>query len=67
MDAIHSAGVFGWIEQPNVSFVHVQPGEPTFSGSLAQDLAGVPVPLNSDNWLVPEDKIGKESAAGSGK
>lgn len=29
MDAIHSSRPFGWIEQPNVSLVHVQPWEPS--------------------------------------
>lgn len=29
MEAIHSSRPFGWIEQPNVSLVHVQPREPS--------------------------------------
>jgi hypothetical protein len=65
MDAIHSARVFGWIEQPNVSLVHSQAGEPSIVGSLAQDLAGVSVPLDSSNWRVSEDEVGEESTAGS--
>jgi hypothetical protein len=67
MDAIHSARVFGWIEQPNVSLMHSQPGEPSVVGSLSQDLAGVSVPLDSGNWRVSEDEVGEQSAAGSGK
>jgi len=67
MDAIHSADVFGWVEQPNVSFVHLQAGEPSFCGSFPQDSAAIFVPLNSDNWLVSEDEVGKQSASGPGK
>jgi hypothetical protein len=63
MDAIHSAGVVGWIEQPNISFVHVQVREPSICGSFAQDLAGVGNPLNSDNWRVSKDKVGKQSSS----
>jgi hypothetical protein len=59
MDAIHSARVFGWIEQPDVSLVHPQAGEPSFVGSLPQDLAAVGIPLNSDNWRMSEDEVGK--------
>jgi hypothetical protein len=59
MDAIHASGVVGWIEQPNVSFVHVQTGEPSVCGAFSQDLAGVGFPFHSDNWLVPKDEVGK--------
>jgi hypothetical protein len=62
MDAIHFSGVFGWIEQSDVAFPHVQFGKPSFGGSLSQDLAGISIPLNSDNWRVSEDEVGKESA-----
>jgi hypothetical protein len=62
-DAIHASRVFGWIEQPNISFVHVQVGEPSLCGALAQDLAAVSVPFDSGNWRVSEDEIGKQSAA----
>ncbi len=67
MEAIHAARVFGWIEQPNVSLVHVQAGKPSLGGSFTQDLAAVSVPLNSGNWRVSEDEIGEESASGSGE
>ncbi len=62
-DAIHSSRVVGWIEQPNVSLVHVQAGKPSLCGSLPEDLAAVSVPLNSGNWRVSKDEIGKQSAA----
>jgi len=58
-DAIHSAGVVGWIEQPNVSLVHVQPWEPSIGGSITQDLAGVGVPLDGGNGRVPENEVTK--------
>jgi hypothetical protein len=67
MDAIHAAGEVGWIEQPDVSFEHVQTGEPSVCGSLAQDLAGVGFPLHSNNWRVSEDEVGEQSAAGPGE
>jgi hypothetical protein len=67
MDAIHASGVFGWIEQPDVSLVHVQAGEPSVCGSFSQDLAGVGFPLHSDNWGVSEDEVGEESATGPGE
>ena len=67
MDAIHSAGVLGWIEQPNVPFPHSQAGEPPFGGSFSKDLAGVWLPLNSDNWPVPENEVCKQSTADSGE
>lgn len=35
--------------------------------SLSEHLAGVGVPLDGDNWLVAEDEIGKDSAAGTGE
>ena len=67
MNAVHASGVLGWIEQSNVTFPHVQAGEPSFCGSFSQDSAGVWLPLNSDNWRVSEDEVGKQSAADSSK
>jgi hypothetical protein len=67
MDAIHSSRVFGWIEQPYVAFVHAQAGEPSLCCSFAEDLAAVGVPLNSGNWRMSKDEVGKESAARSGE
>jgi hypothetical protein len=64
-DAIHASRVFGWIEQPNVSLMHVQVGEPSLCSTFSEDLAAVSVPLNSGNWRVSEDEIGKESASSS--
>jgi hypothetical protein len=66
-DAIHSAGVFGWIEQPNIDLEHAQAGEPSLCGSLSENLAAVSIPLNSGNWRVSEDEIGEQSAAGACK
>ena len=62
MDAIHSAGVLGWIEQSDIAFPHVQSGEPSFCGSFSQDATGVGFPFHSDNWLVSENEVGKQSA-----
>jgi hypothetical protein len=59
MDEIHSAGVFGWIEHPDISLVHPQAGEPSIGGSLSEDLAGVSVPLDNGNGSVSEDEVGE--------
>lgn len=67
MQAIHSAGVAGWIEQPNVSLVHAQTGEPSIGSALAQDSAAVGIKLNCSDWDVSEDEVGEQSAAGTGK
>ena len=67
MEAIHASGVFGWIEHPDIPLPHSQAGEPSICGSLSQDLAAVGIPLNSDNWLMPEDEIGKESPSRPGE
>jgi hypothetical protein len=67
MDAIHSAGVLGWIEQSDIPFPHVQAGEPSVFGSLSEDVTGVSIPLNSDNWFMAEDKVGEHPAADSCK
>lgn len=66
-DEIHSAGVRGWIEQPDISLVHVQTGEPSLCGSLSEDSAAVLVVFNSNNWGVPEDAVGEQSASSPGK
>jgi hypothetical protein len=67
MQAIHSAGVFGWIEQPNVAFVHAQAWEPSVGGALSQDGAAVGIKLNGSDGCVSEDEIAEQSAAGSGE
>lgn len=67
MQAIHSAGVVGWIEQPNVSLVHAQAGEPSVGGALSQDSAAVWIKFNCSDWGVPEDDIGEQSASGTSK
>jgi hypothetical protein len=63
MDAIHDALVLEWIKQSDISFPHMQSGEPSVCGSLSQNSAGVFVPLDCDNWLVSKDKVGKQSAS----
>jgi hypothetical protein len=59
MNNVHDSGVLGWIEQSNVPFPHSQSGEPSICCAFSEDLAGISIPLNSDNWLVPEDEIGE--------
>jgi hypothetical protein len=65
MDAVHSSGVFGWIEQPDIPFPHVQSWEPSVCGSFSEDLAGVWLPFNSDNWLMSEDEVCEQSSTSS--
>jgi hypothetical protein len=67
MDAIHFSGVLGWIEQTDIPFMHSQAWEPSIGGSFSKDLAGISIPLNSGNWSVAENEIGKETASMSGK
>ena len=67
MNAVHFSGVLGWIEQADIPFMHSQTWEPSVCCSFSEDLAGVGIPLNSDNWCVSEDEVGKESTAVSGK
>ena len=57
MEAIHSPRPVGWIEQPNVSLVHMQAGEPAVFGSGAQCRAAVRVPLDCEHWFVPNDEV----------
>ena len=66
-EAIHSAGVTGWIEQPNVFFMHAQVGEPSVGGSLTQDPAAVGIKFNCSDWLVAKDEVGEQSAASTGE
>jgi hypothetical protein len=63
MDDVHDSGVFGWIKQGDVPFMHSQSGKPPIIGSLSKDLAGISIPLNSDNWSVAENKVCKESTS----
>jgi hypothetical protein len=67
MNNVHNAGVLGWIKQLNVPFPHSQAGKPSVCCSFSKHLAGVSIPLNSDNWLVSENKVCKESTAVTGK
>jgi len=67
MNNVHASGVLGWIEQANVPFMHSQAGEPSVCGSFSQDLAGVGIPFNSDNWSVAENEVGEQAAAVAGK
>jgi hypothetical protein len=63
MDAIHSAGVFGWVEHPHVSFVHAQAWKPSICCPLSQDGAGVGVPLDGDDWGVSKNEVCEYSTA----
>jgi hypothetical protein len=67
MDAIHSASPLGWIKQPHVSLVHVQAGEPAVLGSLAQDGAGVGVPLDGADGLMSKNEVCEQTPPGSGE
>jgi len=67
MDAIHSAGVFGWIKQPGVDLVHVQARKPSVGGSLTQHSAAMSVPFHSGNWMMSDDEIGEQAASSSGE
>ena len=67
MDAIHSSRVFGWIEQPDVPFPHVQVGEPSVGGSLSEHGATVGVPLNGNDRVVSEDEVRKEPSTSPGE
>ena len=67
MDAIHAPGVFGWIEQPDVDFVHVQVVEPSVIGARSQHSAAMPVVFDGSNGVVSKDEVGEQSDAGSGK
>ncbi len=60
MDAIHSARPFGWIEQPDVSFVHMQTGEPSVSGSLSKHLAAVGIPFDGADGGVSKNEVCEE-------
>jgi len=57
MNAVHDSGVLGWVEQSNVPFPHVQAGKPSVCCAFSEDLAGISIPLNSDNWLVSENEV----------
>lgn len=67
MQAIHSTGVFGWVEQPDVSFVHPQAGKPAVSGAGSENLAGVGIPLDGKDGDMSKDKVGVDSAAAASK
>ncbi len=67
MDAIHGPGVFGWVEQPDISFVHAQVGKPAVGGTGSEDRAGVWVPLDGEDGGMSKDKVGVESAAAACK
>jgi hypothetical protein len=59
MNDVHASGVLGWVEQSNVPFPHSQAWKPSVCGSFSEDLAGISIPLNSDNWSVAENEVGK--------
>ena len=63
MEAIHSAGVFGWVEHPNVSLVHAQLGEPSVGGTFSQDSAAVGIKFNCADGGVAEDEVTEQTSA----
>jgi len=67
MNAVHDSGVLGWIKQLDVPFPHSQFGKPAVCCAFSEDLAGISIPLNSDNWGVSEDEVGEKSSAMSGE
>ena len=67
MQAIHSSLVLGWIEQPNVSLVHAQAGEPSIGGTFSEDSAAVGVKFNCSDGGVAEDEVTKKSPTGAGE
>jgi TPP-dependent trihydroxycyclohexane-1,2-dione (THcHDO) dehydratase len=67
MNNVHDSGVFGWIKQADVPFMHSQAGKPSVCGSFSQDLAGISIPLNSGNWSVSENEVCKQSASVAGE
>lgn len=67
MNAIHSSLPLGWIEQPYVSLMHMQAGEPSVLGPLSEHGAAVGIPFHSQYWSVSQYEVGQESATGAGK
>jgi hypothetical protein len=63
MDAIHGPGVFGWVKQSDIAFMHPQARKPAVSGPGSEDGAGVGVPLDGEDGGMAEDKIGVKPAA----
>jgi hypothetical protein len=61
MQAIHSSGVFGWIEQLDVSDMHVHIGEPFWS--LCESFCGVSFPLDGEYRYVSKNEICIKSSA----
>lgn len=57
MDAIHSSGVFGWIEQSDIPFPHSQIGEPSFGCALSEDLASVGFPFDGGDWGMSQNEV----------
>jgi hypothetical protein len=59
MNDVHDSGVLGWIKQADIPFMHSQAGKPSVCRSFSKDLAGISIPLNSGNWSVAENEVGK--------
>lgn len=57
MEAIHSSRPGGWIEQPDISFVHVQVGEPAIGGSLSQHGAAIGVVFDGADGVVSKYEV----------
>jgi len=59
MDAIHSSFPVGCRKHPNVSLEHLQVREPSFGGSLPEDLATVGVPFDGAYGFMSENEVCK--------
>ena len=67
MDAIHSSRVFGWIEQPDVSFPHTQVGEPSLCGALSEHSAAVGVPFDGSDGFMSQNEVTQKPSSRSRK
>jgi hypothetical protein len=67
MQAIHPAGVLGWIPCADVALMHGEPWKPAIGGSLAQDGAAVRVEFDGADRSMSKDKVGIEPSSGSGE
>lgn len=66
-EAIQAAGPGAEIELSDIAFGDVQTGEPSICASFAQNGTGMGIPFNGKDGFMPKDKIGEQSATGSGE
>ncbi len=67
MQAIHASRPWGWIEQSDISLMHVQAGEPSVCDALAQDGAAEVVVLDGADGSVSKNEICEQAATCSGE